>query len=727
MKSDPSHDDRSRGVLDTLRAAITAGAVTGLFFGLADGLTAAWLGTADLTFASLCACLAASVALYSLLWIAGLAAAGLALHAWMRRRSMPERYLWLLRVGLSLSLFCELYWWTRPYVFYGRPSTSPERLIATGVILAVGIAAGVLLARVVTRLPRGAQSAISAVVLVCWLSGGTYILSQSGGASPRGTINARNRDLPNVLLVVVDALRQDVLSCYGHPRVRTPSIDELAAEGVLFENAFTQAPFTWTSFGSLLTGKYPRRHGLVEMVAGRRMSPDNVTLPYHLKHARKKDGTQLTDEDYLGGTFHTGTLSTGSGLLRGFDMYFEAMAGHDLVSLDEPWSVFRSDLLAYIFKSKLTQRFDSGMVANLASEARQWLGAHAGQRFVCMVHLYSTHTPYDPPEEYKKQNCDPSYTGPIHAFYAQQREQIEAGAYKPTAADLAQIRNLYYAGVAQADALIGDLAREIEARGIGDRTLIVVTADHGESLGEQDLWEHNHMVQTNLRVPLVMRWPGHLPAGKRVSALTDEIDVLPTICDLAGIEPPNAEAQKSAAAGADSERLERAKVDGRSLMPLVRGEQPSVREYSFAENGLELSVQDRNVKLIVNHDALAEADWSKALAGGPATKPRLFDLRVDPAEDHNVIDERPEDAKRLVAALREWDKSMPIPRSVLAVGQREIEADRARLKALGYTDGVGSDKHGDGHVHVSSPSGSAPAIDSSSSGSRGSREQGSKK
>jgi arylsulfatase A-like enzyme len=696
-----------RGWLATLRAAITAGAVTGLLFGLADGSTAACVGTASLGLGSLVACIAGSVALYSLLWIAVLVVAGIACQAWLARRAKSERYLFLLRIGLSLALFCEIYWWTRPYVFYGRSSVSPERLLASAAMLAAGIVAGIVAARVITRLPRAVQLAISVAVLLCWIGGGAYVVSQTSGASTKGAIDARNRDMPNVLLVVVDAMRRDVLSCYGNPRVKTPAIDALAADGVLFENAFTQAPFTWTSFGSLLTGKYPRRHGLVQMKPGARMSRENVTMAYHLKSAHKKDGTQLTDADYLGGTFHTGTLSTGSGLLRGFDMYFEAMAGHELVSLDEPWSVFRSDLLLYIFKSKIMQRFDSGLVA---SEARKWLDAHAGQRFVCMVHLYSTHTPYDPPAEFKRLYCDPSYSGRFKSFYAWDREGIEAGGYTPTPADVAEIRNLYYAGVAQADALIGDLARELDARGIRDQTLMIVTSDHGESLGEQDLWEHNHMVQTNLRVPLVMRWPNHLPSGKRVPALTDEIDVLPTICDLAGIDPPHPDASDAHASSADPEREKRAMVDGKSLVPLVRGESASVREYSFAENGLELAVQDANLKLIVRASALAESDWKSALSGSNAAKPRLFDLATDPAEDHNLIDARREDAERLVKALRAWDASMPTPRSEVEVSSRELEADKIRLNKLGYTGGVGSGMS-DGHAHPAPADGTTPAND----------------
>jgi len=203
--------------------------------------------------------------------------------------------------------------------------------------------------------------------------------------------------------------------------------------------------------------------------------------------------------------------------------------------------------------------------------------------------------------------------------------------------------------------------------------LIVATSDHGESLGEQDLWEHNHMVQTNLRVPLVMSWPKHLPAGKRVSALTDEIDIFPTICDLAAIElPPQTDKY--------------ALVDGASLMPLVRGEKASVRAFSFAENGLRSSIQDGRMKLVVYADAFKPGVWETELAGG-ARKPQLFDLLADPTESRNLIDDRHDDAQRLFAALHAWSDAMPDPRQDTNVSEREKQEEQRRMKGLGYTDG----------------------------------------
>jgi arylsulfatase A-like enzyme len=534
-------------------------------------------------------------------------------------------------------------------------------------MLATATAAGWIAAAALTHAPSKAQRTAALLWGAAWVGGGLFLLAQRSAIGSRGEIGPRNRDLPNVLLVIVDAMRQDALGCYGNLRVKTPHIDRLAAEGVLFENALTQAPFTWSSFGSILTGKYPRRHGLLRMKAGLRM-PANETLPTILKSATKKDGTRLEGGDWLEATFHTGTLTAASGLLGGFDMRYEATAGHDLVVLDSSWSVFRSGLLVSILRNKLSQHLDLG---GTAVEAKKWIAVHGDRRFFAMVHLFSTHTPYDPPEEFRRMYCDPKYAGPVKAFFSDHRKLIESGKYEPTLADGAQIKNLYFAGVSEADAQIGGLVEELARLGILDDTLVIVTADHGESLGEQRFWEHDHMFQTNLRIPLVMRWPKGLPEGRRVAGMVDEIDMLPTVCDLLGILP---------APAADAH----GRIDGVSLLPLVRGEKEAARDFSLAENAAYVSVQDGHWKLVVPHAALLGADgWAQALEGRPE-RPHLFDLERDPEERFDQLAKEQDEAARLFAVIRDWNEKLPIPPDSLVESERDIENQHRLLNGLGY-------------------------------------------
>jgi arylsulfatase A-like enzyme len=664
------------GLLVTLRAALNAGLAAGLVFGLLDGVVAL-VRTAPGGLVTSLGCLAGAVVFY------GIAGAGILLllaplaHPWLKDRDLEGRLYGVFGLAVGIGLFCELYWWTRVWLFYGIPATDPRRLAAAAVLLLLGLGLGLLAGRRARALPFGARAAMSYAVPLLWIGGVAFLYASHGQAARAGKPTARTASLPNVLLFVVDALRADALGCYGNERIRTPVIDGLAERGVVFENAFVQAPFTWTSFGSFLTGKYPRRHGLVLMKAGARMAP-NVTLPWHLKSARFASSEEhLEPTDFASATFMTGTLSQGSGLMRGFDAYYEAMAGHELVNTASPWSVFRSELLLFLFKNKLGQRFDD---APVATQARAWLLEHRARRFLSMVHFYSTHTPYDPPRRFREMYVDPDYDGPVHAFYAKHRQAIERGDAVPTEADVRRIRDLYAAGVTQADAMIGEVLEALAEGGVLENTIVIVTADHGEELGDHGLWEHNFMYQTNLRVPLVMALPERyrVAPGTRVEALVESVDLLPTLCDLLGLAVPHEE-------GAGDERgREYGRVDGVSLLPLMRGEVESVKEFSFAENGRFLSIQDREWKLIVRPEALEPEAWTAALEAGE--RPRLFHLAQDPDEHANVFGEHPGPVERLLAALREWDAGMPIPRHEVVESDRDVEH---RLHELGYVEGVG--------------------------------------
>ena len=658
------------GLAVTVDAALHAGLAGGALWGLIDGVVAAsHAGTGGPL--TLLGCLAAATFVHALLAAAALLVTTPLWHAALGRRPAAVRFRWLLGLVLGVALFLDLYWWTRPLVLWGVPATDPRRLAAGAGMALGGLLGGVLLARLLAGALRSRGARLATLLLVA--SGAVYLLVTRPAVSERGEINDLNRDMPNVLLFVVDALRQDVLGCYGNERIKTPVIDGLASRGVVFENAFVQAPYTWTSFGSILTGKYPRRHGLLKMAPGVRM-PENITLASHLKE----------QAGYTGATLMTGTLTNGSGLLRGFDAYYEAMVGHPLVQTDRPWSVFRSELVLARVWTKLQQRFDP---APVATQAVNWLRENGRRRFVAMVHYYSTHTPYDPVKKYREMYVDPAYDGPIKAFYSGYREKIERGEYEPTPADVAQIQNLYYGGVTWADDMIGQVLDELERQGVLDDTLVIVTSDHGEELNDHGLWEHNWMYQTNLRIPLVMSWPKGLAQGVRVGALVETVDIVPTVCDLLGIPAPH-DASLEAEAGI---------VDGRSLLPLIAGEVESVKRFVFAENGLYLSIQTSDWKLVVPEEALEPDGWEAMLAG-EAEPAQLYHLATDPEEQAgSVLELHPEQAEALVAELRAWNARLPQGREIMVTSERDREDLELlrRLQELGYADGVGHGMEGD--------------------------------
>ena len=347
-------------------------------------------------------------------------------------------------------------------------------------------------------------------------------------------------------------------------------------------------------------------------------------------------------------------------------------------------------------KNKLGQKLDSSLVATTAAD---WFRRFGDRRFVAMVHYYSTHTPYDPPTAYRELYCDPEYEGPFSAFYAEHRIAIEEGKYEPTEADVRQVRDLYWAGVTQADDMIQQVLDALEEQGVLDETIVVVTSDHGESLGEHGLWEHNWMYQDNLRIPLIMRWPEGLPQGVVVDAITDSIDLFPTLVELMGLEPLR-HADSLEVEAPFQERID--SIDGRSLLPLVRGEVESVRTHSFAENGRYRSIQDDRYKLIVRHAQLTDEGWEEMLSTpaadrrGDTETPRLFDLSADPLELDNLFESDPEaHAARmgeLRASLREWSDGLPIRTDQVIRSDRDLEAEARRMQELGYGDGFSIDE-----------------------------------
>ena len=280
---------------------------------------------------------------------------------------------------------------------------------------------------------------------------------------------------------------------------------------------------------------------------------------------------------------------------------------------------------------------------------------------------------------------DPAYDGPISGFYSEYREAIEAGQFVPTPADVAQIQNLYYAGVSQADAMIGEILAGLEREGALSNTLVIVTADHGEELGDHGLWEHNFMYETNLRVPLIVALPGRLPAGASSDALVESVDIVPTVCALLGVAPPHEPGQ------IDELGRDRGAIDGHALVDLAHGRVERVREHAFAENGVYMAVRDARWKLVVAAAALDLEDWRAAPEPGVRAA-ELFDLQQDPGELSNALQAAPLEAERLLAVLRDWDAQMPVPRSDVVISDRDREAQANLIRSLGYGGGVGAEE-----------------------------------
>ncbi len=298
---------------------------------------------------------------------------------------------------------------------------------------------------------------------------------------------------PNLLLVTIDTLRPDRLSCYGSSYLKTPSIDRVAASGVVFSRAFAHTPLTLPSHTNILLGTTPLQHGVHDN--GNFRVPDG---PPTLASFLKQNGYATAA---FVGAF---PLDSRFGLNRGFDVY------------DDHYGTGAS--LEYKFVERRAEA--------VVSAALAWLKDRRGPWFV-WVHVFDPHQPYEPPQ-------------PFASRFA---------------------ADLYSGEVAYVDASLAALFGFVQASGQSGSTAIVITGDHGQSLGEHGETTHGYFAyNSTLWVPLIIAGPGVKPG--RVAENVSHIDIFPTVCDLAGLDKPTF-------------------LQGASLLPGLRGRSLSPRPIYF--------------------------------------------------------------------------------------------------------------------------------------------------
>ena len=393
----------------------------------------------------------------------------------------------------------------------------------------------------------------------------------------------------NVLLVTLDTTRADRLGSYGHAAARTRHLDRLAAEGVRFETAIAPAPITLPSHSSLLTGLYPFEHGV------------RNNGNFYLAERFETLATRLKARGYHTGAFVSSfILDRRYGLDRGFDVYDDRMEGE----------------YAQVVTLQAERRGDRTALA---------LGRFIDERakqpeapFFAWLHLYDPHEPYRPPLPFRDLFAKDPYDGEI-AF---------------------------------TDAIVASVLDRLRLAGLIDRTLVVVTGDHGESLGEHGESTHSmFLYEGAIRVPLVFWRPGLVPAGRVVADPVRLVDVAPTLLELIGapaLVAPHA----------------------RSLVPLFEGRGGGAPAPAYSETLLP--------KFYMNWAPLRSLrDGRYKLIDAP--RPELYDLATDPGESKNLYGERSQTAQALRAGLERLAASGDAM-SLQSLDREAME----KLAALGY-------------------------------------------
>lgn len=432
---------------------------------------------------------------------------------------------------------------------------------------------------------------------------------------------------PNILMISVDTLRADHVSAYGHERPTTPAIDAPAAQGVLFQNAYSHAPVTSVSHMSLLTSLLPEAHGVSMWTdaATSRLSESIPTLATVLREHGYATAAR-TAGGYMAGVF-------------GFDQGFSAF--HETYALE--------------------QAVDESL-----AEVRR-LADRSARPFFYFLHTFAVHAPYTPEEPYRGMFADPAYAGGILS----RREALvrEAGpksaaqnrAYwkrvePDDPADLQHLRDLYDAGIRRTDDQLARLLGELERSGLLEHTMIVFLSDHGEEFMEHGQFLHKQLYQELLQVPLVIRFAGELGErhrGRRETALVRLIDVLPTVLDALDLPIPG-------------------HVQGVSLLPLLESGAvpPRVLMSSWSKRKLQ-SLRLGDWKLVVQPDGA-----------------ELYDLSRDPLKRTDLSGRLPERVAEMKVVLADQVDASRRFHSRARRGA-PVEPDpaiRERLRALGYVD-----------------------------------------
>jgi len=323
----------------------------------------------------------------------------------------------------------------------------------------------------------------------------------------------RATEFPDIVLISIDSLRYDHLGCYGYEKATSPTIDRIAREGIRFENALSTTSWTLPSHAAMFTGLYDATHGVTDH--RHRLRNGFVTLAESLNNAGYRTA------GFYGGPYLHPTF----GLDQGFDTYASCMTTiPDNYSDDE----VRESAL-----SAMSRSHEDITGPRTREKVGQWLQSIDGEPFFLFLHMWDVHYDYIPPQPYVDM-FDPDYDGDLDGREFLANKSIRPGM---PARDFQHLLALYDGEIRFTDDILGEIFSMLEESGRFADALVVITADHGEEFLEHDGKGHGYtLFDEVIRVPLIFRWPGHLPDGQVVQDQVRLIDLLPTILSLAGVD-----------------------------------------------------------------------------------------------------------------------------------------------------------------------------------------------
>ncbi len=454
-------------------------------------------------------------------------------------------------------------------------------------------------------------------------AGAAAPVTRPASAAPRAQ-EPRAAPRQNLILFTIDTLRANHLGCYGYFRETSPNIDAIAREALLFERCFVPMAQTLPSHLSIMTGVYPMEHGVLsnlEKPGGQRFAPGDNMRPIAML---------LGEQGYRCAAFVSATpVKKSSGIAHGFDTF------------DEP---------------ERARRLGGETVTAFLS----WLEQSPPEPFFAWIHVFDPHAPYEPPAPY-----DTMFSSDVALDAYMQERRIAEHVQKQRndrhvvpEDDLWDIRkaiNGYDGEIRYVDDQIARLVERLKERHLWDRTVFVLTADHGEGLGQHDIVMHDAIWDEQLHVPLVIRAPG--AAAAKIARPVRSIDILPTVLSLMG------------------------GIDASAFLAQCRGRNALT---AASEEPVFAQEPDGRRKVF----ALMDGDWKYIHDADKGDQ--LFHLGRDPFELTNVIADHPQEAARLKQQIVELMREQARRGAILQEGRAADDAaepDEKRqeeLRALGY-------------------------------------------
>jgi arylsulfatase A-like enzyme len=514
------------------------------------------------------------------------------------------------------------------------------------------------------RRPVFATAAVAAVVVLVLLG------------APHARTRMRTRGPaapgPHVVLIVVDTLRRDHLSAYGYARPTSPHIDRLATEGALFERAYSTASWTLPAHASLFTGLYTSTH---------RTDAGSIRLPASLVTMAQV----LAARGYRTAGFSANPWVTP---MNGFERGFERF---DYEGVRTVTGVFFITLLEDGWRARW------GLApADLGGEAvtgglLRWIESvrSGGAPFFAFANYMEAHEPYGSVPEpffstFLTESVSPTagrkWVRDAPLFLCSGCSETEGlgpeglhcagGRWRVGAERQRAATALYDAGVLYVDHQIGRVLEALDRAGLHDDTLVIVTSDHGESLGERGQMGHGGMLYDSvLDIPLVIRYPRLFPPGTRVAQPASLIDLLPTVAGAVGAPLP-------------------ALADARNLAsPAARAERPVLAEYFPLAEHVWRAVGRKlrcDYGLAGRESASIEKEGFKYIWSSRGDH-ELYEPAADPREERNLIHDRADVGSRLDAELRAWRARLRASRPA-AEDKAMDPATRKVLESLGYVN-----------------------------------------